>query len=213
MLRYDLFLAVPFAAALLSGIATAALAATGDLYQVTSEKANLRAGPSDNDNVRTQLGHGEQLIELRREGNWYGVRVLRTGEEGWIFGNLVDRTAQSTLGAGGPAAPTNAGFLDLSESFDKALRSINSTLGYPVVRSVRQGENNTLRVIANPDWLRATSRDAQLMTALAVYQMWKNHQNNQPVRVTLADGDQPYIAIADEAGGPRLTVTDAGQRG
>ena len=210
MFRHGFFLAVPFAAALLG--ATAALAATGDLYQVTSEKANLRAGPSDNDNVRTQLARGEQLIELRREGNWYGVHVLRTGEEGWVFGNLVDRTAQSTLG-GDATAPTNAGFLDLSESFDKALRSINSTLGYPVVRSVRQGENNTLRVIANPDWLRATSRDAQLMTALAVYQMWKNHQNNQPVRVTLADGDQPYITIADEAGGPRLTVTDLGQRG
>ena len=208
MLRYRL----PLAAALLCGLPFAATAATGDLYQVTSEKANLRAGPSDNDNVRTQLGHGEQLIELRHEGNWYGVRVLRTGEEGWVFGNLVDRTAQSTLG-GGPAAPANAGFLDLSESFDKVLRSINSTLGYPVVRSVRQGENNTLRVVANPDWLRATSRDAQLMTALAVYQMWKNHQNNQPVRVTLADGDQPYITIADEAGGPRLTVTDSGQRG
>ena len=48
-----------------------------------------------------------------------------------------------------------------TESFDKALRSIESTLGYPVVRSVHQGENNSLRVVANPDWLRATSRDAQ----------------------------------------------------
>ena len=154
-----------------------------------------------------------QLLELRREGNWYGVRVLRTGQEGWIFGNLVDRTAQGTLGGDGTAVATNAGFLDLSESFDKALRSIDSTLGYPAVRSVHQGESNSLRVVANPDWLRATSRDAQLMTALAVYQMWKNHQNNQPVRVTLMDGDQPYIGIAHEAGGPRLTVTDAGQRG
>ena len=206
-------LAAPLVAALLGGLAAAPLAATGDLYQVTSEKANLRAGPSDSDNVRTQLGRGEQLLELRREGNWYGVRVLRTGEEGWIFDNLVDRTAQSTLGGDGTAVATNAGFLDLSESFDKALRSIDSTLGYPVVRSVHQGESNSLRVVANPDWLRATSRDAQLMTALAVYQMWKNHQNNQPVRVTLMDGDQPYISIADEAGGPRLTVTDAGQRG
>jgi uncharacterized protein YgiM (DUF1202 family) len=126
MFRHRFLLTVPVLATLVGGIATAALAATGDLYQVTSEKANLRAGPSDNANVRTQLGHGEQLIELRREGNWYGVRVLRTGEEGWVFNNLVDRTAQSTLSEGGPAMPTNAGFLDLSESFDKALRSINS---------------------------------------------------------------------------------------
>ena len=73
-------LAAPLVAALLGGLPAAPLAATGDLYQVTSEKANLRAGPSDSDNVRTQLGRGEQLLELRREGNWYGVRVLRTGE-------------------------------------------------------------------------------------------------------------------------------------
>src|SRR4051794_14480209 len=200
-------------AALLCSLPVAAMAATGDLYQVISDKANLRAGPSDNDNVRTQLGHGDQLIELRHEGNWYGVRVLRTGEEGWIFGNLVDRTAQSTLGAGGPAAPTNAGFLDLSESFDEVLRSINSTLGYPVVRSVRQGENNTLRVVANPDWLRATSRDAQLMTALAGYQMWKNHQNDQPPRAPRADATHPYTPTAAGAGAPRLPVPAAGQRG
>jgi uncharacterized protein YgiM (DUF1202 family) len=206
-------LAILLAVALMGGLPTALLAATGDLYQVTSEKANLRAGPSDDANVRTQLDRGEQLIELRREGEWYGVRMLRTGEEGWVFHNLLDRTAQSTLGDGGEAPPTNAGFLDLSEGFDKVLRSIDSALGYPVVRSVRQDEDNALRVIANPDWLRATSRDAQLMTALAVYQMWKNHQNNQPVRVVLMDGDQPYITIADEAGGPRLTVADAGRRG
>ena len=49
-------LAAPLVAALLGGLTAAPLAATGDLYQVTSEKANLRAGPSDSDNVRTQLG-------------------------------------------------------------------------------------------------------------------------------------------------------------
>jgi SH3-like domain-containing protein len=204
---------VLLAAILLGGLSTAALAATGDTYEVTSDKANLRAGPSNDANVRTQLGRGEQLIELRREGNWYGVRVTRTGEEGWVFNNLIDRTAQSTLGTGGEVAPATAGFLDLSESFDKVLASINSTLGYPVVSSVRQGENNALRVVATPDWLRATSRDAQLMTVLAIYQLWKNHQNNQPVQVTLLDGEKPYITIADEAGGPRLTVTDHSQRG
>jgi hypothetical protein len=51
------------------------------------------------------------------------------------------------------------------------------------------------------------------MTVLAIYQLWKNHQNNQPVRVTLLDGEKPYITIADEAGGPQLTVTDHSQRG
>ena len=48
------------AAILLGGLSTAALAATGDTYEVTSDKANLRAGPSNDANVRTQLGRGER---------------------------------------------------------------------------------------------------------------------------------------------------------
>ena len=51
---------------------------------------------------------------------------------------------------------------------------------------------------------------AHLMTALAVYQMWKNHENNRPVRVVLLDGEEPYVTIADDTGGPRLTVRDEG---
>ena len=28
---------------------------------------------------------GDDLIELQRQGEWVGVRVGRTGEEGWIY--------------------------------------------------------------------------------------------------------------------------------
>jgi hypothetical protein len=35
--------------------------------------------------------------------------------------------------------------------------------------------------------------------------MWKNHENNGPVAVTLLDEDgQPYITIEDRKGGPDL---------
>ena len=40
-----------------------------------------------------------------------------------------------------------------------------------------------------------------------------DHSLPYMLAVTLMDGDQPYITIADEAGGPRLTVTDHNQRG
>jgi uncharacterized protein YgiM (DUF1202 family) len=73
------------------------LAATGDTLRVVGERVNLRAGPSDNATVRSQVVQGEQLLELQRDGNWYGVRVLRTGEEGWIFGNLIEPMTASTL--------------------------------------------------------------------------------------------------------------------
>jgi hypothetical protein len=36
--------------------------------------------------------------------------------------------------------------------------------------------------------------------------MWKNHQNDAPVRVVLLDGEEPYIALTDEADGPRWTI-------
>lgn len=194
-------------AALLAGSLAAvssAQAATGDLHRVTSERANLRAGPSEGNNVRGQIERGEQVVELREQNGWYGVRVIRTGEEGWISGSLVERVSQSALL--GQDQGTAAGFVDLSENFDLALRGINGVVGHPVVREVRQGDGGSLRVTPTGEWLRATSRDAHLMTALAVYQMWKNHQNNGPVRVVLLDGDEPYVTIADENGVPRVTV-------
>jgi rare lipoprotein A (peptidoglycan hydrolase) len=77
--------------------ATPALAAPGDLHRVTAEQANLRAEPSEDATVRRQLKGGEELLELRHEGEWYGVRLQRTGEEGWIAGTLIERVARSAL--------------------------------------------------------------------------------------------------------------------
>ena len=59
-------------------------------------------------------------------------------------------------------------------------------------------------------WLRATSEDAQLMAATAIYGMWKNFRNQAPVEVVLLDADgDPYVAIRDEGeAGPELTVID-----
>ena len=90
-------------AGLLTAGAAIALAAPGDLHRVTAERANLRAGPSQLAEVRGRTERGEQLLELKREGDWYGVRIMRTGEEGWIAGDLVERVAPSKPGdaAGG----------------------------------------------------------------------------------------------------------------
>src|SRR5215813_3519880 len=92
-------------AAGLALMASPALADTGDLFQVSGARANLRSGPSDQTTVRNQLLQGEQLVELRRDGNWVGVRVMRTGEEGWIYADLVTRVQQSQLVGGAPVPP------------------------------------------------------------------------------------------------------------
>jgi hypothetical protein len=87
---------------LAAGLAVAAgvaAAAPGDVLQVKVIRADLRDGPSEATDVQTQVEQGDELVELRREGDWLGVRVLRTGDEGWIFRGHVDRLQLSPLDA------------------------------------------------------------------------------------------------------------------
>lgn len=183
------------------------LAATGDIHRVAeAELVNLRAGPSNEANVRGRLQQGDEVIELTRDGNWIGVRALATGEEGWVFGDLLEPVARTTLGA--EAAPaTDAGFRHLSESFDRVIHGIDQDLGYPMVQAVDQPSERELRVVTTEDWLINTSRDAHLMAATAIYQMWKNHQNGERVQVVMVDPQgREYVTIADLDNGPELSV-------
>jgi uncharacterized protein YgiM (DUF1202 family) len=183
--------------------ADAACADPGDIYQVTSARANLRSGPSDQTTVRSQVAQGDELIELRREGNWLGVRVLRTGEEGWVFRDLVDQVAQSQLNGGVGAA----GFQELSQGFDQLMGRLGQQLGYPLVASVAQAENGELRVTPTREFLLYGGRDVHVATTLAIYQMWKNHQNSAPVVVVLLGEDgRPYVSIQDRPAGPDLLM-------
>jgi hypothetical protein len=198
--------------AFLTGVALAAagtgaaVAAPGDIHRVTgADIVNLRAGPSDETNIRGRVEQGDEVIELTREGSWVGVRVLPTGEEGWIYSGLLDTVAQSGLGPG--IGASDVGFLQLSESFDVLMRRINTQLGFPVVDSVEQTGDGFLRVIPTPQWLLNGSREAHMMAAAAMYQMWKNHQNSAPVGVVMTDGaGEDYITIRDEASGPSLSI-------
>jgi uncharacterized protein YgiM (DUF1202 family) len=194
------------AVVLVAAGADAAAAAPGDIHRVAgADIVNLRAGPSDQTNVRGRVEEGDDVIELTRDGSWVGVRVLETGEEGWIFSGLLETVSQSGLRPG--VEGTNAGFLQLSESFDVLMRRINTQLGYPVVDAVEQTSDGTLRVIPTPQWLLNGSREAHMMAAAAIYQMWKNHQNSAPVGVVMADAaGEDYITILDEASGPSLSI-------
>jgi hypothetical protein len=193
------------AAALSVAAVSPAAGATGDTLRVIGERVNLRAGPSDDANVRGQILQGEQLLELRRDGNWYGVRVLRTGEEGWIFGDLVEPVVATTLGGAGGAAVPSAGFGDLSRDFDRLMGSLAQRYGFPLFEKVQQAGNDTLEATLTPQWLRAGSDDEHLLAATAIYQMWKNHQNSAPVRLVLLEpGGRRYITIDDTQGPEKL---------
>jgi uncharacterized protein YgiM (DUF1202 family) len=196
-------------ASVLGFLSSAALAAPGDIHRVSgAEVVNLRAGPTEQSNIRGTVEQGDEVIELTRDGNWVGLRVLETGEEGWIYGGLLEQVAQSGLlpgDAGG--SDGDAGFLQLSESFDRLMRRINGDLGYPVVEDAAPVAEGVLQVRPTEAWLRSSGRDAHMMAALAFYELWKNHQNGRPVTLVVTDDrGEEYIRIADSDLGPELAI-------
>ena len=192
---------------LLSG---SALAAPGDIHRVSgADVVNLRAGPTDASNIRGKVDQGDEVIELTREGNWIGVRVLQTGEEGWVYGGLLERVAQSGLLPRDAASGNDgdAGFLQLSEGFDRLMRRVNGDLGYRMVEDATPVADGVLQVRPTAAWLRSGGRDAHIMGALAFYELWKNYQNGRPVTLVMLDEqDREYIRIADGDLGPELAT-------
>jgi uncharacterized protein YgiM (DUF1202 family) len=187
-----------------------ALAAAGDIHRVSgAEVVNLRAGPTDASNIRGKVDQGDEVIELTREGNWVGVRVLQTGEEGWIYGGLLERVAQSGLlpRADAPGSDGDAGFLQLSEGFDRLIRRVNADLGYRMVEEATPVAEGVLQVQPTAAWLRSGGRDAHTMGAIAFYELWKNYQNGRPVTLVMLDEQgREYIRIADGDLGPELAT-------
>ncbi|HVG81413.1 MAG TPA: SH3 domain-containing protein [Methylomirabilota bacterium] len=184
-------------------LAGAAAAAPGDLFKVSGERVNLRSGPSDGTTVRSTVERGDELIELRRERGWLGVRVVRTGEEGWVFQDLVQRVARTQLGA--PAV--DAGFQELSPPFNQLISGLGEELGYSVIDKVEMTGGDALRIAPSNNFLINAGRDAHMALAMAVYQLWKNHQNQRPVRLDFAGLDgAPYIAIEDLESGPIWSI-------
>ena len=187
-----------------------AFAAPGDIHRVSgADVVNLRAGPTEASNIRGRVDQGDEVIELTRDGNWIGVRVLQTGEEGWIYGGLLERVAQSGLlpGDGGTGAGGDAGFLQLSEGFDRLIRRVNDDLGYALVEDAAPVADGVLQVRPTAAWLRSGGRDGHVMGALAFYQLWKNYQDGRPVTLVMTDEQgQEYIRVADGDLGPELTI-------
>jgi Bacterial SH3 domain len=190
---------------LASAFAIPALAGPGDLHEVTADLVNLRASPSDEASVRDRIEGGTQVIELRRDGGWLGVRVVPTGQEGWLYGELVRQVASSELGT----EQASVGLGAYSGDLDSLLYQVNDRLGTPMLAEVAEN-GNTLTLTPTDSWLRASAQETQLMAAAAIYGMWKNYKDQSPVEVVLLDaaGEQ-YVVIRDDGeAGPQLTVVD-----
>jgi hypothetical protein len=82
---------------------------------------------------------------------------------------------------------------------------------FAMVDSVRMVNGNALEVVAKPEWLRAGFDEEHLLATLAIYEVWKNHQNSAPVSVRLIDSTGgSYIVIDDATGAiPQISRVDA----
>jgi len=188
----------------MTALTAPAMAAPGDTYTVTSDRVNVRSGPSDSASIRTTVERGDELLELRQDGSWTGVRVMRTGEEGWVFSDLLRQRTSSRLGKGSVA---DAGFGRYSSGFDSLVGRINEELGYNFAEKVEPGEGSLLRVTPTQEWLFNTSREAKIYAALALYQMWKNQNNGRPVSLALGGGrNMSPITIEDGPRGPTIDL-------
>lgn len=194
--------ALGLASATLMALSAPALANPGDTYTITGDRVNVRAVPSDRGAIRTTVRRGDELLELRQDGGWTGVRVLRTGEEGWVFSDLLRQRSASTLGGGGG----RGSFARYSSGFDRLIGHVNDELGYKFADRVEAGEDGLLRVTPSQEWLFNTSREAKIYAAMALYEMWKNHNNGRPVSVALGARGMNPISIEDGANGPTMDL-------
>lgn len=175
---------------------------TGDILSVTGEVVNLRSGPSDESNIRSTVAQGAELIELQREGSWIGVRVQDTGQEGWIYADLVRRVAASSLDTG-----QENPFTRISPDFAGLLDRIGGETGYRLIEEVRQPEADRLSVTPTREWMDRAGADMKMMTGLAIYEMWKNYNNGRPVDVEIVDPQgNSLLGVTDGAQGPDFTL-------
>lgn len=197
--------ALGLGAVALMALVTPALANPGDTYTITGDRVNVRSGPTDRASIRTTVRRGDELLELRQDGNWTGVRVLRTGEEGWVFSDLLRQRSASTLGSG-VGINGRGSFARYSSSFDRLIGRVNDELGYRFADRVEPGEGNLLRVTPTQEWLFNTSREAKIYAAMALYEMWKNHNNGRPVSLALGARGMNPITIEDGVDGPIMDL-------
>jgi uncharacterized protein YraI len=86
-------------------LATAAVAAPGDLLVVTGDVVNVRDGPGTRHGVLRHAVRDQQAVELDRDGDW--VRVQIPGEApGWIHQSLLHAVSRPQPAAAGAAAAT-----------------------------------------------------------------------------------------------------------
>ncbi|WP_299416502.1 SH3 domain-containing protein [uncultured Sulfitobacter sp.] len=91
---------------------TAALAQSYTPHGMSDGYLNMRAGPGTSHGIIKRLYPGDELTPMSKRGGWLQVRLLRTGEKGWVSQRFVKRV-DVTNGPLMYVQPTSDGFLNL----------------------------------------------------------------------------------------------------
>lgn len=77
--------------------------ATRTPWSVTASSLNLRRCPGVTCGRIGVLRQGDVVLRLREDGEWVEVRVVRTGQAGWVASRFLEEQAEA--GPEGPTAP------------------------------------------------------------------------------------------------------------
>lgn len=81
----------PISVTLLLLSSEAALAAPGDAWRIAGDAVNLRRGPTASAEIKRQLHSGAEVIERRRQDEWFEVEIVGHDDLiGWVHQSLLD---------------------------------------------------------------------------------------------------------------------------
>lgn len=173
-------------------------AASGDTLIVTGSRVNVRAGPSTDAQVMTQVARDQQVVERGRRDEWVQVELTDTeGQQGWIHGSLLAPAAESGTGqanvpepAASPDAAELAGVRRFQASVDYLNQRAQQVAGVDLFTGVESAGAGAVQVNATDAWhtMPPAGQRSYLNTLVARWAAAKGGAEPVSVRIVGPDG-------------------------
>lgn len=185
-----------FAALVLLGGTT--WAASGDTLIVTGSRVNVRAGPSTDTQVMTQVSRDQQVIERGRRNEWVQVELTDAeGQQGWIHESLLSPAAEPGTSqanvpepAASPDAAELAGVRRFQASVDYLNQRAQQVAGVDLFTGVESAGAGAVQVNTTDAWhtMPPAGQRSYLNTLVARWAAAKGGAEPVSVRIVGPDG-------------------------
>jgi SH3-like domain-containing protein len=188
-------------------LATAVVAAPGDPLVVTSDVANVRAGPGTDNPVLFHVSRDQQVVELTRTGNWVQVQIPDEAADGWIHQSLlqvVERAQPAPdVGTGTVGARSASSESEAIAVFRSNVGKLNAravaVAGVELFAGAEPADGGTVRVMVTEAWDLIPEAGQQSYTN-ALFDQWRAAaRGSEPLRLQVVDPDG---TIVREKSGP-----------